>query len=126
MIQGIGIDIVSVVRMEENLSRHGKRFPEKILSDSELGEYESSSIPAHFLAKRFAAKEALVKALGTGFRDGIFLKHISVTHDSDGCPKLLFIGKLREVIQSRMISSYLSLSDEKDYACAVVVLESGS
>ena len=124
MIHGIGIDIVSVERIQKNISRYGSRFPEKILTASELEEYAKNSYPARFLAKRFAAKEALAKALGTGFRDGIHLAQITVTHNSAGRPQLSFDGNINKILSVNKIQNcYLSLSDEKEYACAVVVLE---
>ncbi len=124
MIHGIGIDIVSVERIQENLTRYGSRFSERILSSNELEEFTANNFPARFLAKRFAAKEALAKALGTGFRDGMHLNQITVAHDSEGRPQLSCEGKISQVLSANNIHhSYLSLSDENEYACAVVVLE---
>ena len=127
MIHGIGIDIVAVSRMRENIDQYGDRFAGKILSEQELVEYASVSSPAHYLAKRFAAKEALVKALGTGFRDGISLKNISIRNETSGQPGIFCSGKAEEIMATLgIVSCHLSLSDEKDYACACVVLEKSS
>ncbi|HEX22459.1 MAG TPA: holo-[acyl-carrier-protein] synthase, partial [Chromatiales bacterium] len=68
MIYGIGTDIVGVSRLQTNLDRYGERFAARILAESEMAAFRQTQSQAHFLAKRFAAKEALVKALGTGFR----------------------------------------------------------
>jgi holo-[acyl-carrier protein] synthase len=124
MIHGIGIDLVDIRRMQENVERYGERFAGKILSTSEMREYSKISKPASFLARRFAAKEALAKALGTGFNNGITLKNISIIHGQDGQPAISCAGKILEIMLSRRIgSSHLSITDEKDYACACVILE---
>lgn len=124
MISGIGTDIVDVRRMAENLTKHGERFAKRILSASEFDEFSSQNNQAAFLAKRFAAKEATVKALGTGFRDGISMTHIAVTHDHLGKPMLNFSSVALEFFQKQnVISSHLSIADEKDFAVAYVVLE---
>jgi len=124
MIKGIGIDIVSVCRLEKILDDYGMRFARKVLAQNELEEYLTNQYPARFLAKRFAAKEAMVKAMGTGFRNGIHLNHISVTHGSAGQPEIQCVKRAYEYLSSTGASSiFLSLSDEENYACAVVVLE---
>jgi len=124
MIYGIGTDIVRIQRIDENLQRYGDRFASRILSDDEFEGFQASARKAHFLAKRFAAKEAAAKALGTGFRDGLNLKDISVIHDELGKPILEFSPKGHEHLKSRSISgTHLSISDEQDYAVAFVILE---
>jgi holo-[acyl-carrier protein] synthase len=123
VIYGIGTDIVSVPRMAENLKRHGDRFAERILTPQELQEFRRAGKPAHFLAKRFAAKEAAAKALGTGFSEGLFLSHIGVGHDPRGRPILVFSGRGAELMDLFGIGeAHLSLSDEKDLAIAFVTL----
>jgi holo-[acyl-carrier protein] synthase len=127
MIHGIGIDMVAVSRMQDNIDKHGDRFAGKILCSQELIEYASVSNPAHYLAKRFAAKEALTKALGTGFRDGISLKNIRIRNETTGKPGIICVGRADEIMSSLgIVSCHLSLSDERDYACACVVLEKSS
>ena len=124
MIYGIGTDIVEVKRIEAGLERHGRRFAERILTASELAAFDNSPQQAAFLAKRFAAKEAAVKALGTGFRHGISLSHINVGRDPLGRPLLEFNGEMAtRMAAAGIVSSHLSLSDEKDYALAFVVME---
>ena len=126
MILGVGTDIVAVARMRAVLARHGERFARRILAAEELEEYLADKRPAHFLAKRFAAKEALVKALGTGFRDGIKLTDIRVTHDELGKPGLRYDGKTASLLRQRgVFCSHITLSDEHDYAVAFVILEAG-
>ena len=125
MILGIGNDIVDVRRIEESLQQHGRRFAQRILSEMELEEFDASNQQAHYLAKRFAAKEATAKALGTGFRHGMSMKHISVSRDELGKPGLIFNDVAAEKVQQAAITAaHLSLSDERDYALAFVVLES--
>jgi holo-[acyl-carrier protein] synthase len=123
MIYGIGTDIVRIARMRKNLERFGERFARRILADVELEEFRQHARPAHFLAKRFAAKEAVAKAMGTGFRDGFTLRHLSVHHDARGKPFLEFheaaLVLLRE---NRITSVHLSVADEDEYAIAFVTL----
>ncbi|MEJ2552837.1 MAG: holo-ACP synthase [Gammaproteobacteria bacterium] len=126
MILGIGTDIVGVARMRAVLARHGERFARRILAAAEFEEYLADKRPAYFLAKHFAAKEALVKALGTGFRDGIRLSDIRVTHDHLGKPGLRYDGNTAALLRQMGIScSHISLADEHDYAVAFVILEAG-
>lgn len=123
MIFGIGTDIVHVPRMEENLTRHGERFAQRVLSSVELTEFAHAARPAQFLAKRFAAKEAAAKALGTGFRDGLALRHITISHDTLGKPGLAFTDAAAALCERFGINeAFLSLADENDYAVAYVVL----
>lgn len=123
MIHGIGTDLVYIPRIEALLLRHGMRFARRILADSEFAEFQQSTKPAEFLAKRFAAKEATSKALGTGFRNGLSLKHIAVGHDELGRPTLDYSGEgVRLVEQFAIEDSHLSLSDEREYALAFVTL----
>jgi holo-[acyl-carrier protein] synthase len=124
MIHGIGIDMVAVSRMRDNIDQYGERFAVKILSEDELAEFATVASPAHYLAKRFAAKEALTKALGTGFRAGISLKNISVCNETSGQPRIICSGRAEEIMSTLgILSCHLSISDEQDFACACVVLE---
>jgi len=124
VIYGIGTDIVQVSRMQDNLAKYGDRFAERILADSEIKRFQEHVNPAQFLAKRFAAKEAAAKAFGTGFRDGLSLRHIIVVNDDHGRPQLQFTEIAQEMSDKfRICQSHLSLSDEPNYAIAFVVLE---
>ena len=123
MIYGIGTDIVKIARMQESIDKHGERFARRILSDEEFARYQEHAFPAAFLAKRFAAKEATAKALGTGFRDGLSLRHIEVVNNPLGKPELCLHNRASELANDFGIDgSHLSLSDERDYAIAYVVL----
>ncbi len=124
MIFGIGTDIVRIPRMADNLDRYGERFAARILTRSEMATFTNSRQQASFLAKRFAAKEAAAKALGTGFRDGLNLHDIGVGNDALGKPSLVFSQQAQQILQKQGVgNSHLSLSDEREYAIAYVVLE---
>ena len=124
MIFGIGTDIVQVSRMQNNLDKHGLRFARRVLSEAELSDFEKNKYQSAFLAKRFAVKEAAVKALGTGFRDGISMTHITVGHDDLGKPVLTFSDVAKQIAHDKGIDNmHVSIADEKDYAVAYVVLE---
>lgn len=124
MIFGIGTDIVSVGRMRENFEKHGEKFARRILTTLEMEDFSKTKRPEHFLAKRFAAKEATAKALGTGFSGGLSLGHIGVNHDDKGKPLLEFSGKAQELVESFGISdSHISIADEQEHAVAFVTLE---
>lgn len=123
MIFGIGTDIVRVERMTANLKRFGDRFARRILTDAEQQDFARTASPAHFLAKRFAAKEATAKALGIGISQGLSLRQIGVGHDEHGKPRLEYTGQAADYCRQQGISaSYISLADEKDYAIAFVTL----
>lgn len=123
MIFGIGTDIVRVARMQQNIERYGEKFAERILTRAELEDYRREARKAHFLAKRFAAKEAAAKAMGTGFRDGLMLHHIGVTHDAAGKPQLAFTDQAADFIRANaIVGVHVSLADEEDHAVAFVTL----
>ncbi|SFW13272.1 holo-ACP synthase [Nitrosovibrio sp. Nv17] len=124
MIYGIGTDLVEPARIARLLERYGERFARRLLADEEWPEYLRSSQPAMFLAKRFAAKEALSKAMGTGMRAPVSLNHIGIVHDSLGKPGFTFHPVLDSLVQSEGITRHhLSISDELNLACAFVILE---
>jgi holo-[acyl-carrier protein] synthase len=128
MIIGIGTDLVEILRIETLLNQKGERFLNRIFTPSEQERALKSAHPASSLAKRFAAKEAVVKALGTGFRDGISLHDIEVANEPHGKPMLILTGKARETLDaltpSHHISSlHLSLSDTASHALAFVLIE---
>ncbi len=123
MIHGIGTDIVAVKRLQEMWERHGDRALEKLLAPEEMADFGKAADKGRFLAKRFAAKEAFSKALGTGVRPPAVLPAIAVGHDDLGKPSLVFCGRLAEMIENQGLKAHLSLSDEADYAIAYVILE---
>lgn len=123
MIYGIGTDIVAVRRLREMWERHGDKALDKLLAPQEIVEFASAGDKGRFLAKRFAAKEAFAKALGTGVRPPAVLPAIAVGHDDLGKPALIFHGQLEKMLENRKLKAHLSLSDEADYAIAYVILE---
>ena len=123
MIFGIGVDLVRIARMQRAIERHGSRFAERILAAEELARYSGARDKAAFLAKHFAAKEALLKALGTGLRLGIRWHDMEVRNDALGKPDMICSGRVQELFDERGIgSSFLSISDEDEYAAAFVTL----
>jgi len=125
MIFGIGTDIVEYARIEALWARYGERFAERLLSERELAECRASSQPARLLAKRFAAKEAFAKAVGSGMRHPVGFQRIGVTHDGLGKPVLQFDEILRTYLAQLGVNGHhLSISDERDMIVAFVVLES--
>ena len=124
MIYGIGTDVVEVKRIREALSRHGIALAKKILTAQELLAYKRTEGKENFLAKRFAAKEAFAKALGTGMRFPVNFRSIEIIHDLLGKPKIKTIPKLTLLVKSHQIKHcHLSISDEKNIAVAFVILE---
>jgi holo-[acyl-carrier protein] synthase len=126
MIFGLGTDVVEIHRVEAALQRWGERFARKILVDSELKRFSAHRLPANYLAKRFAAKEAFVKALGTGIRSPAGWHAMWVVNLPSGKPELRFSAPLSEMLKEKGVTqAHLSLSDEKGIAFATVILESG-
>lgn len=123
MIHGIGTDLVSIQRIGQLLSRHPERGMLHLLHPAEVQEAASAPAKERFVAKRFAAKEALAKALGTGLRAPVLLPAIRVVHDALGKPAFVFEPALDEWIRQRSLRIHLSISDEVDHALAFVVVE---
>lgn len=124
MIFGIGVDLVSISRIARVHDKFGERFARRFLSESELTEYATKKNKNGFLAKRFAAKEAAVKALGTGERTGVLLKDFYLTHDTLGKPLLNVCGHAATICETAGIQRFhVSLTDEKDQIVAFAILE---
>jgi len=124
MIFGIGTDIVEVARIDDSIQQFGDDFAKRILAESEFSHYLSSTIKARFLAKRFAAKEAFSKALGTGLRAPATFQNIAVSHDELGKPLLSLAPELQAFLNGKsIIKMHISISDERNLAAAFVVLE---
>ncbi|UCV30242.1 holo-ACP synthase [Ferribacterium limneticum] len=123
MIYGIGTDIVAVARLRGMWERHGDRALDKLLAPQEMADFAKAADKGRFLAKRFAAKEAFSKALGTGVRPPANLTAIAVAHDELGKPVFDFQGELESLLKKQNLKSHLSISDEAEYAVAYVILE---
>ncbi|MCS5587721.1 MAG: holo-ACP synthase [Porticoccaceae bacterium] len=123
MTIAIGADIVEIQRIADAVESHGDKFAQRILTDSELADYRARSQSTAFLAKRFAAKEAISKALGTGIGQGVSFQHMVISNNRAGAPQVTLQGAAAEVLKSLGGTQVLlSLSDEKQYALAYAVL----
>ncbi len=124
MIFGIGIDLVKNKRIENALRRWGERFQQKAFTAEEIQYCLRKKDPSPSFAARFAAKEAFVKALGTGLRRGVHLRNVGVQRGPLGKPILKLSGRASELCAKEGICSvFLSLTHDEDYSSAVVVLE---
>ena len=125
-IFGIGTDIVNIKRLEKSLKKNNKNFKNRIFSKKEIQYCEKKKKSSSYYAKRFAAKEALSKALGTGIRKGINFKDIEILNDNFGKPSINLKGStanfLRRKIKKKKYFIYLSLSDDLPWAQATVVI----
>lgn len=122
MIFGIGTDIVETARIKQSLEKNEK-FAPRILTPFEISQFNASKCPEAYLAKRFAAKEALVKAIGTGIGNGISWQMCEVNNTESGQPFFVVTGAINDLFQLNNLNCFLSISDEQTYACAMVVLE---
>lgn len=125
MIFGVGTDIVDIERIKRSTERHGDKFAERILAPQEMAIYQNTKNKIHYLAKRFAAKEAVSKSLGTGMRQGIDFVQLIITNDEIGKPQVVLEGKaLAWSEQNKITKIHLSISDEKTQAVAFAIAES--
>lgn len=119
MIIGIGTDLVLLSRIEAVLERQGERFARRILTPAELQRFRSHAQPARYLAKRYAAKEAILKALGTGLAKGMSWQYMQIDNDAHGAPVVVLTGvALQRLEQGGGGRMMLSLSDEREQALA--------
>ena len=119
----VGTDILKIERIDDVVQRLGERFVERILTPSEREEYAASARPNNLLAKRFAAKEAVAKSLGTGIGRGVSWQDICISHDENGAPSVELSGGAASVARQKGGSRVaLSLADEEDYVVAFAVL----
>jgi holo-[acyl-carrier protein] synthase len=124
MIYGVGTDVVEIGRIEKALGRFGERFARRILCPPELQRFAKHRLKANYLAKRFAAKEAFSKALGTGIHAPANWHGVWVVNLPSGKPTLEFSDPLAQLLRQRGIHhSHVSLSDERGVAFATVILE---
>ncbi|WP_027722658.1 holo-[acyl-carrier-protein] synthase [Maridesulfovibrio zosterae] len=123
MIIGLGIDITELDRIKRSLEKFGERFIKKILTEEEM-QLVPDKNPVPYVSARFAAKEAAVKALGTGFAEGITFQCIQISRLNSGAPELIFRGKaLARSSEMGVQSIHLSITHGRDTAAAVVILE---
>ena len=121
----MGIDICDRRRVSQSIERYGDRFCRRILVDTEMQELRVHANKSSFVARRIAAKEAVVKALGTGIARGVGWQQICVSHMESGQPVAILTGVASRILEERGIERvHLSITDEKNYAAAVAVIES--
>ncbi len=124
MIVGLGIDLVSITRIRGLWERYGERFAQRVLTAEEWREFDERRRPERFLAKRFAAKEAFSKAMGTGIRGVLQWSAVGTGHDALGAPRVVVTEAVRALMDARQVGHvWLSVSDEQEHALACVVLE---
>ena len=125
-IFGIGTDIVNIKRLEKSLKKNNKNFKNRIFSKKEIQYCEKKKKSSSYYAKRFAAKEALTKALGTGIGRGVNIKNIEVVNDRLGKPCIKLKGNvdkfLKKCIKKNRYNIFLSLSDDEPWAQATVII----
>jgi holo-[acyl-carrier protein] synthase len=124
MIIGVGTDIVSIQRIEKAIERFGERFINKVFTDEEANFCKSKKEQAPYLAARFAAKEAVLKALGTGISNGIGFKDVEVARIQGKKPEIILHGTGKKVAESLGVKDiHVSISHEADIALAFAVIE---
>lgn len=124
MIFGVGTDIVEVSRIQASYDRFGEHFVRRILMDEELLLFRRSKQPVRFLAMRFAGKEAAVKAMGTGFAHGVWLRDVGVLNNEWGRPLIIWSERGKRVCDRLGIGNgHVSLSDEAGLVIAFAVVE---
>jgi holo-[acyl-carrier protein] synthase len=125
MIIGIGVDIAEIARFDRLKEKFGERFTRRILTDDELLEYQRRKNSSSYLATRFAAKEAVAKACGTGIGKQLGFQSMQIDNDANGKPELRFMPDADELLKRLQVrNTSISLSDEKHYVVAMALLES--
>ena len=125
-IYGIGTDIINISRIEKILKKNKIEFKKKIFTKKEISYCDSKKYSTPYYAKRFAAKEAFVKALGTGFSNGLLHKDVEIINNKKGKPTIKMSLRSKKIInkifKNKKYSTHLSLSDDKPWAVAKVII----
>tara|TARA_B100000989_G_scaffold180319_1_gene135512 strand:+ start:1886 stop:2269 length:384 start_codon:yes stop_codon:yes gene_type:complete len=125
-ILGIGVDIIDNKRIKESI--RSKKFKSRIYSIKEIDSSKKTKNKVAFFSKRFAAKEAFSKALGTGFSSNLNFKDIEIANDKKGMPRFVENKKIKKIIQKKFkikkFNLFLSISDEKNYSAAFAIIQS--
>ena len=124
MIFGVGTDIVELSRIQATYDRFGEHFVQRLLMEEELALFRSSKFPVRFLAMRFAGKEATVKAMGTGFRHGVWLRDVGIINNDWGRPLVIWSERGRGVCEQLGVGAgHVSLTDDAGLVVAFAVVE---
>ncbi|MEC7734873.1 MAG: holo-ACP synthase [Pseudomonadota bacterium] len=128
MIIGLGNDLINIDRIEKTLIRFGDRFTKRVFTDDEILKSESRKKSVESYAKRFAAKEATTKALGTGLSNGVFFKDIGIINNKFGKPSILLTGGAKERLNKIIPNKHkalinLTITDDYPWAQAIVIIE---
>lgn len=127
MIFGVGTDVVELARIQSTYERFGERFARRLLMDEELELFERSKQPARFLAMRFAGKEATVKAMGTGFAHGVWIRDVGITANEWGRPLVIWSERGQRICERLGIGAgHVSLTDDAGLVIAFAVVESAN
>ncbi len=123
-ILGLGIDIISINRFKKMSKTFIKKLSKRILTKLEYKEYKKKKNKISFLSKKFAAKEAAAKALGIGIKKGIYFSDFEIFHNKDGKPKINFLNRALFFLTKKKAKKInISISDEKKYTIAIVIIE---
>ena len=123
MIFGIGIDVLRTERVERVYAKHGERFVRHLLLPEELRQLQLTARPARFLAMRFAAKEAIVKGMGTGFAHGVWIRDVGIVQNAWGKPEVIYSARGAKVRDALGIGEgHVTLTDEAGLVVAVAIL----
>ncbi|MFQ5546912.1 MAG: holo-ACP synthase [Woeseia sp.] len=124
MIFGVGADIIELNRIQDTYDRFGEHFVDRLLMDEERELFERNKWPTRFLAMRFAAKEATVKAMGTGFRHGMWIRDVGILNNDWGRPVVIYSERGKSVCERLGIgASHISLTDDAGLIMAFAVVE---
>jgi holo-[acyl-carrier protein] synthase len=127
MIYGIGVDVLQLARIERTLARFGEHFIDRLLLPDERAQLAQTVRPERFIAMRFAAKEAVVKAMGTGFAHGIWIRDVGVVQNRWGKPEVVYSARGERMRRKLGIGAgHVTLTDEAGLIVAVAVLESAA
>lgn len=127
MIFGVGTDIVELSRIQATYDRFGEHFVERLLMPQELELFRRTKWPVRFLAMRFAGKEAVVKAMGTGFRHGVWLRDVGITNNDWGRPLVIWSERGKDVCAQLGIGAgHVSLTDDAGLIIAFAVAETAT
>jgi holo-[acyl-carrier protein] synthase len=126
MIIGLGTDIVQISRIKTMITQYGARFTERCFTQAEISRAQTKNPSEHAFARLYAAKEAALKALGTGMREGLSWHDMEVSHTDLGAPFMVFSGGASLILKEKTTETpvvHLSMSDDGDYAVATLIIE---